>query len=416
MNTAMEIKIRAVDVSMGWAGPLVSQVLAEMGAQVIKVEDTKNYDWWRGSLSMGPPEEQPIERSSLFNSANRAKLGVTLDLSQRRGVEILKQLAAADVLVENFSAGVMRRLGLSYAELARDNPRLVMVSMPAFGSEGPEASSRGYGMTMEAMGGVTGLCAYHDDDRPYMLSNALGDPMSGLHGALAVLAALRERERTGRGQWIEIAQVETVVPFIAGELLAYQFTGRIPKPIGNRHPKHAPHGVYRCAGGDNWIAIGVENEQQWRSLTRVLGVEHLAGDERFADEARRKANEDALQRELNGALANWNADEIVERLIEARVPAGTVTSAAGLLADRQLQSRDFFVPIERAVVGTHLYPGAVPRFSATPLAADRPAPLLGEHNRKVIVEILGMSEQELAELEGAGVIGTKPRTADPQAA
>jgi crotonobetainyl-CoA:carnitine CoA-transferase CaiB-like acyl-CoA transferase len=410
MNGPMNLKVRALDLSMGWAGPLVTQMLAEMGAEVIKVEGPgNNYDWWRGSLSVGPPELQPLERAATFNSVNRGKLGLVLDLTRARGVEILRRLAAvSDVLVENFTAGVMERLGLSYPALARLNPRLIMLSMPAFGSEGPEASARGYGMSIEAMAGVTGLCAYHDAERPYMLGNALGDPVSGLHGALAVLAALRERARTGRGQWVEIAQVETVIPFIAEHLIEYQLTGRVPRPVGNRHPRHAPHGIYRASGDANWIAIGVSSEEQWRELVRVLGVGHLAADERFADRARRKANEDALDREIGRALAGLDADDVAARLDEAGVPAGTINSAPAVLADRQLQSRDFFVPIERAVVGTHLYPAAVPRFARTPLSSDRPAPLIGEHSRKVMLEILGMSELELAEVERNGVVGANP--------
>ena len=194
------LPIRALDLSMGWAGPLVTQILAEMGAEVIKVEDTEHFDWWRGSTSMAAAEMQPIERSPTFNATNRGKLGLTLDLNSARGVAILKKLVAiSDMLVENFSVGVMERLGAGYEELSRINPRLVMMSMPAFGAGGPESGYRGYGMTIEAMSGITGLCGYHDGDSPYMLSNALGDPVSGLSGALAALAALHERQRTGLG-------------------------------------------------------------------------------------------------------------------------------------------------------------------------------------------------------------------------
>ena len=209
MTTIFEKKIRVLDLSMGWAGPLAGQMLAEMGAQVIKVEDTHYFDWWRGSLSMAPPEVQPIERAATFNTANRGKLGVTLDLLNPRGIDLVKRLVAhSDILIENYSPGVMERFGLTYEILAPLNPRLIMISMPSFGYGGPETFSRGYGNTVEAMAGVTGLARYHDSDQPYTLSNALGDPVGGLTGTFGILAALHERENTGRGQWIELAQVE----------------------------------------------------------------------------------------------------------------------------------------------------------------------------------------------------------------
>ena len=301
MNSIFDGKIRVLDLSMGWAGPLVGQMFAEMGAEVIKVEDTHHFDWWRGSLSMAPPEMQPIERAAVFNTANRGKRGVTLDLASARGIEILKRLIeVSDIIVENFSPGVMDRLGLAYDNLRAINPRLIMISMPSFGSDGPECNARGYGNTVEAMAGVTGLTGYHDGDgQRYTLSNALGDPVGGLHGVFALMVALRERERTGRGQLIELAQVESLIPFVTEAILDFQFTGKVPAARGNRHREHAPHGIYRCAGDDNWIALACETDDQWRSLARAIGIERLADDKRFVDASARKANEDALDAELS---------------------------------------------------------------------------------------------------------------------
>ncbi len=416
MNGPLDGKIRVLDLSMGWAGPLVGQMLAEMGAEVIKVEDTRHFDWWRGSLSMGPPEAQPIERAGVFNTANRGKLGVTLDLSSAHGIELVKRLVKlSDVLIENYSPGVMDRFGLSYATLGAINTRLIMVSMPSFGSNGPEANSRGYGNTVEAMAGVTGLNGYHDGEQRYTLSNALGDPVGGLHGVLAVLAALRERTRTGRGQLVEIAQVESAIPLVTNAILEYQFTGQVPRPRGNRHPRHAPHGIYRCLDADgeqaghSWLAVAAETDQQWRAIADALGLAHLAADARFSDASRRKLNEDALDAELARALSTMSADDAAHRLSAAGAYAAVVHSAAAVLADAQLGDRGYFVAIDRAVVGTHLYPGAVPRLFSTPLNADAPAPLLGEHNRAVLGGMLGMSEAEIGELERSGVIGTRPR-------
>jgi crotonobetainyl-CoA:carnitine CoA-transferase CaiB-like acyl-CoA transferase len=407
MNSIFDGKLRVLDISMGWAGPLVGQMFAEMGADVIKVEDTHHFDWWRGSLSMAPSEMQPIERAAVFNTANRGKRGVTLDLASARGIEILKRLVeVSDILVENFSPGVMDRLGLGYDAVRAINPRLTMISMPSFGSDGPECNARGYGNTVEAMAGVTGLTGYHDGDgQRYTLSNALGDPVGGLHGVFALMVALRERERTGRGQLIELAQVESLIPFVADAMLEYQFTGKVPEARGNRHREHAPHGIYRCAGDDNWIALACETDEQWRSLAIALGID----DRRFASASDRKANEDALEAELSRALAPLSADDCVARLRDAGVLVAPVNSAAAVMADPQIQSREYFVAIDRAVVGTHLYPGAVARIPDTPLRADVPAPLLGEHNRQVFAEILEMSDDDIADLERSGVIGSTPR-------
>ncbi|MFZ2063585.1 MAG: CoA transferase [Candidatus Binatus sp.] len=407
MNSIFDGKLRVLDISMGWAGPLVGQMFAEMGADVIKVEDTHHFDWWRGSLSMAPPEMQPIERAAVFNTANRGKRGVTLDLASARGIEILKRMIeVSDVLVENFSPGVMDRLGLGYQSVSAINPRLIMISMPSFGSDGPECNARGYGNTVEAMAGVTGLTGYHDGTgQRYTLSNALGDPVGGLHGVFALMVAIRERERTGRGQLIELAQVESLIPFVTDAMLDFQFTGKVAAARGNRHREHAPHGIYRCAGEDNWIALACETNDQWRSLAHALGID----DQRFATASERKADEDALDTELSRALAPLNAEDCVARLRDAGVLAAPVNPASAVMADPQIQSREYFVAIDRAVVGTHLYPGAVARIPETPLRADNPAPLLGEHNRQVFAETLGMTDDEVAELERIGVIGSSPR-------
>ncbi len=230
---------------------------------------------------------------------------------------------------------------------------------------------------------------------------------SGLNGTVRSAGRTAEREDTGRGQLIELAQVEGTIPFVAEAIVEAQLTGQVPKPRGNRHPEHAPHGVYRCGSG--FIALAAESDEQWRKLANVLGLDALANDSRFATASERKRNEDALDAELSRALKDLGADETSRKLIDAGLIAGPVHSSADMLGDAQLSSRGFYVPIDRAVIGMHLYPGAAEHFSETPLAPDRPAPLLGEHNRKVFSEILGMSDAEIAGLERDKIIGTLPR-------
>ena len=382
MNSIFDGKLRVLDLSMGWAGPLVGQMFAEMGAEVIKVEDTHHFDWWRGSLSMAPPEMQPIERAAVFNTANRGKRGITLDLASARGIEILKRLIeVADILVENFSPGVMDRLGLGYDAVRAINPRLIMISMPSFGSDGPECNARGYGNTVEAMAGVTGLTGYHDGDgQRYTLSNALGDPVGGLHGVFALMVALRERERTGRGQLIELAQVESLIPFVGRR--DCRFSIHWKGAGGARQPASRARAAWNLSmrGRRQLDRACVRDRRSVANVSRaVLGID----DKRFATASERKANEDALDAELSRAIAQLNADDCVERLRDAGVLVAPVNSAPAVMADPQIQSREYFVAIDRAVVGTHLYPGAVARIPETPLRADAPAPLLGEHNRQV---------------------------------
>ncbi len=414
MGTIFDKKIRVLDLSMGWAGPLAGQMLAEMGAEVIKVEDTHHFDWWRGSLSMGPPEMQPIERAATFNTANRGKLGVTLDLLNPRGIELVKRIVAhADILIENYSPGVMERLRADLRDSGADQSAADYDLDARFGYDGPETFSRGYGNTVEAMAGVTGLARYHDsEDNPtrYRTRSAIRSGDSPARSR--ILAAIYERENTGRGQWIELAQVEARDPVAGGpdpRVSSHrQGAGAARQPPS----RSAPHGIFRCAGGeaDAWIALAAHRDDQWRGLARALGIEHLASDPRFLAAASRKANEDALDAAIGAALAAISADDAVARLSAAGVYAAPVNSAPAVLGDSQLQERGYFVPIERAVVGTHLYPGAVARMSATPAAQEAPAPLLGEHNGAVFRGLLEMTDAEIAELEAAGVIGTAPRT------
>jgi benzylsuccinate CoA-transferase BbsF subunit len=223
------------------------------------------------------------------------------------------------------------------------------------------------------------------------------------------MAALHERERTGRGQWIELAQVEALIPFVGEAIIDSQFTGKVPPARGNRHRAHAPHGIYKCSGENAWLALACESDADWCAAAEALGVAQLASDTRFACSGDRKANEAALDAELNRALAAIELDDAVRRLSEAGLLAAPVNPAPAVLADPQIAAREYFVAIDRAVVGTHLYPGAVARLTDTPLDASRPAPLLGEHNGEVFRRLLAMSDAEVATLENDGVIGTAPR-------
>ncbi len=252
--------LRVVDLSMGWAGPMVALNLAAMGADVIKVESHTRFDWWRGSRAPGDNDNLGLhERSHVFNTVNRGKRGITLDLSTPRGREILIDLVAtADVVLENFAAGVIEKLGLTYDVLSARNPSLLMLRQPGFGSDGPEAGYVVFGNTIEGMSGLSSLVGY-EDGPPSMLSNAFGDPVSGLGGTVAILAAIAARANDGKGRVIECAQLEGFLPMVSEGLIEYQRSGVIPARRGNRRPGHTPSGAF-TVGDDRWLVLEVETD------------------------------------------------------------------------------------------------------------------------------------------------------------
>jgi crotonobetainyl-CoA:carnitine CoA-transferase CaiB-like acyl-CoA transferase len=404
--------LRVLDLSMGWAGPFVSFLLAELGAEVIKVEGRRRFDWWRGphpndaarnadgTINVSSHEQAPV-----FNSVNRHKRGITLDLTARDGRGALLDLVRiSDLLIENFTPHAMAGLELDYPVLAAVNPQIVMLSMPAFGSTGPERDYIGYGMTIEAMAGMTALAGY-ENGPPHMLANAYGDPVSGLNGAVAALVALRQCRRTGCGSHVEVAQVEGFIPMVAGALLDRQMNGRDGRRHGNRHPSMAPHNVYPCKGDDAWVSIAVGSDRDWAALCGAIGCPALIHDTRFADVVSRKRNEDLLDPMLSAWTLDRSRDEAVATLRSAGVPVAPVQTSADLIADAQLAARAFFSVVDRAEVGAHPYPGLP--FSLQPASTPDPcpAPQLGEDSRMVLTALLAVTEGWYEALSAAGVTG-----------
>ena len=399
--------LRVADLSMGWAGPMVGTLLASFGADVIKVESHTHFDWWRGSRPPGDDLALALwERSHVFNGVNRGKRGITLNLHTPRGNELARQLiGTADVVIENFGAGVLEKLGLTYESLSAENPRLVMLRQPGFGATGPEASYLAFGNTIEGMSGLTALMGY-ENGPPMMMSNALGDPVSGLNGTLAVCAALRARERDGCGRLLECAQLEGFLPLVSEALIAYQRAGEIPARHGNYRPGHTPSGVYPCNGEDEWLALEVESDAQWAELAKAIG-EAWAASADFASEAGRAAG----RRELDAHLAAWTGartrDEGLVVLLAANIPAAPVHNEAELLFSEPFAEAGFWESVERAHVGTHLYPGLPIVRSGQRPAPTIPAPLLGQHNEEIF-RAMGLSPTEIADLRAGNVIGEIP--------
>lgn len=400
--------VRVVDFSMGWAGPICTRTLADLGAEVIKIEAIQYPDWWRG-VDRRPAYvlEQMYEKQMRYCIMNRNKRGITLDLTRPKGLALAKRLLAdADLVVDNYSVEVLPKLGLGYDVLSKINPKLVMMSMSAFGAGSEHRDCRAYGSTLEQGSGLPSVVG-DPGGPPVMSHTAFGDAVGGLNGCAAVLTALIHAKRTGQGQFIDLAQVECMMPFAAPWIVAHAIDGREPIKYGNRHPDLVPHGCFRCAGADNWIMVALSDDAAWPKLARLLGRADWAAD----DTLRVAAGRRAIETEIEAAITAWTAardpDAAMAALQAAGVASGVARLPIDLLNDPQLEARGFIQHVERAFIGRHPQPSMPFREGAAPFAVRSAPPTLGEHNREILVGMLGLSDVELEELTREGIIGTE---------
>jgi crotonobetainyl-CoA:carnitine CoA-transferase CaiB-like acyl-CoA transferase len=400
--------LRVIEIAQGWAGPLVGAMLADFGAEVIKVESIQRLDWWRRSVTV---KNDPLahERSAVFNGINRNKRDVTLNLRSLEGRSLLLRLVRdADVFVENFTSHVLEQLMLSHDVLAAENPRIISVSMPAYGSTGPWRDFPALGTTVESMCGVQSLTGY--EGGPPRMQGTSWDPVIGLYACFAVMAALHHRRLTGRGQHLEVSHIEAGTQLVAGPLLEYSLTGRTPRRMGNASSVFAPHGCYPAKGTEEWITLVARDDAEWEALVGVLGDHPSLGAPEYATLRERLAHRDTLDTAIAALTALRDRRELFRELQAAGVPAAPVSTPPDLLEDEHLGARGFWVSVERQHVGTHLYPSRFMTMSRTPPAYSRPAPTLGQDNHFVLADRLGLSTAAIAELERRGIIGTSPAT------
>ena len=337
-ETAAAENYRVLDLSRIWAGPYCTKLMADMGAEIVKMESLSVYDSHRGPVSPargiaaypdGEPGEEPWNRNGWFNCLHLSKYGITLELTSDEGRRVFEQLVSiSDVLIENFRQGSLERLGYDYTALRKHRPDLIYVSMPAFGNTGPWKGYLGYGIGQEQLSGMAHLTGYPGDG-PMKSGINHGDPITGSHAAGVLLAALRRRRRTGKGMYIDVSQQESAVAFMGGELLAYQMNGQEPERIGNRSRWYAPCNTYPCAGEDRWITIAATDDREWESLTAVMDAVPLAEDPRFATSDARMAHQDELDTIIAGWTSDLDAFTLTERLQAAGVPAGPVLRGSG---------------------------------------------------------------------------------------
>lgn len=409
--------IRVLDLTAVWAGPKCTQILAYLGAEVLKVEAPARPDQLRGTRAEPRPychpggivRERAYDRVATFNSLNRRKRGITIDLHHPDGLAIFKRLVKmSDVVAENFSVGVMDRLGLTYDVLQPIRNDIIVLSMPGFGHFGPDSRYVSWAGVVEAMSGITNLIGY-EDDLPIREGIGLPDPLAGVFGAAAVVTALQARLRTGQGQFIELAQSEALMSLAAIPLIDWQLNGRAPARNGNRHDLAAPQGVYPCVEPDTWIAITVRNDRDWLMLRTTMGEPAWATDERFDTIPGRLR----ARAEIDEALAAYTRGHVVTELARdlavAGIPAGQVASTKDVNRDADLEARRAFEIVDHDSVGPYRYftPIGV-RFAHADLSESRGAPTFGQDNRYVLQDLLGLSSEEIDHLEREKVIAREP--------
>jgi benzylsuccinate CoA-transferase BbsF subunit len=394
--------IRVLDLSWVWAGPYTGLQLAHLGAEVLKIESTLRPDINRRI----PPFAEGragLDRGGSFNQWNQNKRSVALDLGNPKAKAIVLELAKkCDVAIENFSAGVLEKMGLGYKQLSQVNPRLVMVSLSGFGQTGPISRNVAYGATVMAMGGLTALTGYHNQE-PRSAGLSYPDPNSALHSVFVILAALWRRDRTGQGEYIDCSLLEAMVAVMPEGLMARVMRGEQPARDANRDPVLSPYGVFRCAGEDNWITICVRDEDEWRNLCEAMGQAALATDPRFVTAAARKSNEDELEQIVSAWTSRFDFLELEQSLQRAGVAAAAVRSAKDVAEDQHLEARGFFARLNHPETGPFTHAGTPWHFSATPVSVRRPAPQLGEATEYVMKELLGYSDAEYKKLLAEGV-------------
>ncbi len=383
--------VRILDFTWVLAGPYATRLLADFGAQVIKVQ------------SLNTEMEDTFARG-YYHTWNRNKLGITLNLNKPAGVALAKRLASiSDVVVENFTPRVMANWGLDYDHLKKIKPDLIMLSMSVMGNTGPWRDYVGFGPTVQAFSGITHLTSFPGEP-PVGLGYSYADHVAGLTAVLALLGALEYRQRTGEGQYIDLSQVEAMASLLGSTVLDYTKNGNEAVPVGNSSPQTAPHNVYRCQGDDRWCAIAVFTDEEWQGFKRALGNPSWAEDEKFATLAGRLSNNVELDRLVEKWTIKHTAGEVMFLLQEQGVAAGVVQDAADLAHDPQLNSRGFFVELKHPELGKTVADAAPIKMSRTPAEYIRAASTPGQDNGYVYRGLLGMSEEEMVALREDGVI------------
>lgn len=407
MKTALG-HLKVLDLTRILAGPWATQNLADMGAEVIKIERPGVGDDTR---TWGPPflkdaEGRETRDSSYFLSANRGKQSVTVDLASPDGQEIIRQLVRdADILVENYKVGTLARYGLAYEDLRKVNPRLVYCSVTGFGQDGPYAALPGYDYVFQGMGGLMSITGVPDGEpgaAPMKSGIAISDLLTGMYATTAILAAIEHRHISGEGQYIDMSLLDCIVTINSYQAINYFLSGKIPQRMGNAHSNMVPYQVFQCREGDIIIAVG--NDSQYAAFCKVIDRPLLATDPQFSTGPQRNRNREALIPLIAEAMLAKTMEEWVTLLEANNVPCGPIHNMKQVFEDPQVMHRDMQLSLPHSA-GVNAPSVANPiRLSDTPIRYERSAPTLGEHNHAILNERLGLSAERLAELKALGVV------------
>lgn len=396
--------IRVANFGWVWAGPVVGQTLAFLGAEVYKIESRARIDMARTIPPFAGGVRDP-DRSLSLHAGWAGNGSVTLNLKKPEGVALARELIAhCDVVVENFGPGVMSGLGLGYAELAEVKSDIVMFSMPAAGLYGPLSNLRTYGLSLASITGMDSLTGY-DDGPPIAMENAFSDPFNGIMGAFSILVALRHRDRTGKGQHIDYSQQEAVMQMVGPAFMDYTMNDRVAKPMGNRHPLSvaAPHGVFPCTGDDRWISIVVTNDAEWQGLVAATDGAAWTDAEEFATHEDRVRNIARLHEQLAAWTADFDDRALAERLQGQGVAAAPVLNVGDLLDDPHYRARGTFIEVHHPLGFTETIYGAYVKTSRSE-AKIEPGPAIGRDNEHVFGDLLDMPKDRYERLVEEQVI------------
>ncbi|AYJ87819.1 CoA transferase [Sphingomonas paeninsulae] len=399
--------LRVLDLSRVLAGPWSTQALGDLGADVVKVEQPGQGDDTR---RWGPPFlEDGSGDSAYYLCANRNKRSVAINMADPRGADLIRKMAAdVDIVVENFRVGGLAKYGLDYATLSAINPRLIYCSITGFGQDGPYKDRGGYDFLVQGMSGLMSVTGRPDGEPgsgPMKVGIPISDLVTGLYATISILAAVAHRERTGKGQQIDMALLDTQVALLANQASGYLNGGVKPQRLGNKHSIVVPYQDFTCADGDILVALG--NDRQFQSFCALLKLPEIAGDPRFQDNAGRSTHRDALLAALGAAIVQWRADDLLAAMDGAKLPGGRINEIPEILADPHIAARGVIRPMTRSD-GTEVrvlgYPG---KFSATPPTYRRAPPRSGENTAEVLRDLLGIDETTLAALIKAGIVAER---------
>ena len=400
--------IRVLDLSRVLAGPWAGQILADLGADVIKIERPGNGDDTRawGPPFLKDPQGENTSEAAYYLSANRNKQSVTIDFTRPEGQKLVRELAAkSDIVIENFKVGGLKAYGLDYESLQAENPRLIYCSITGFGQTGPYAKRAGYDFMIQGLGGLMSLTGRPDGEEgagPVKVGVALTDILTGLYSTAAILAALAHRDQGGVGQHIDMALLDVQVACLANQAMNYLTTGIPPKRLGNAHPNIVPYQDFPTADGDFILTVG--NDSQFRKFAEVAGQPQWADDPRFATNKQRVAHRAELIPLIRQATVFKTTTQWVEALERAGVPCGPINDVSQVFADPQVQARGLKVELPHALGGTVPQVASPIRLSGTPVEYRRAPPLLGEHTLEVLTSVLGLSDEAVMALREAGVL------------